>query len=91
MAGLYAADGTININVVNGATFVGYQGSNGGLNVVQVNGTVNVPLQHVSGAINVFNALGGEEKHQHPCGARIVTNSGKHNAIGVTVLTGVLT
>lgn len=91
MAGLYAADGTINVNVVSGATFVGYQGSNGGLNVRQVDGTVMGPLQHVSGAINVFNALGGEEKFQHACGAMIVTNSGKHNAKGVTVLTGVLT
>jgi len=91
MAGLYAADGTMNINVVSGATFVGYQGSNGGLNVRQVDGTTVAPLQHVSGAINVFNAIGGEEKHQHPCGARIVTNSGKHGAQGVTVLTGVLT
>ena len=91
MAGLYAADGTINVNVVSGASFVGYQGSNGGINVRQVDGTVVGPLQHVSGAINVLNAVGGEEKHQHPSGARVITNSGKHGAQGVTVLTGSLT
>ena len=91
MAGLYAADGTYNVNVVNGATFVGRQGSNGGLNVFQVPGTSFTGFQHVSGALNVFNAVGGEEKYQHACGAHIITNSGKHNARAVTVLTGVLT
>lgn len=91
MAGLYAADGTWNINVVDGTTFVGRQGSNGGLNVFQVNGTVFTGYQHKSGAVNVFNATGTEEKFQHPCGAHIVTNAGKHNIRGVTVLTGVLT
>jgi hypothetical protein len=91
MSGLYAADGTYNVNVVNGLTFVGRQGSNGALNVFQVPGTSFTGNQHISGALNVFNAVGGEEKHQHPCGAQVVTNSGKHNIRGVTVLTGVLT
>lgn len=91
MAGLYASDGSYNINVVSGASFVGRQGANGGLNVVQVPGTSFTGYQHISGALNVFNALGGEEKHQHQCGAQIITNSGKHNARAVTVLTGVLT
>jgi hypothetical protein len=91
MAGLYAADGTFNINVVSGATFVGRQGTNGGLNVFQVNGSSFVGHQHPSGAINIFNAVGTEEQYQHFSGAFLVTNSGKHNIRGVTVLTGVLT
>jgi hypothetical protein len=91
MAGLYASNGTINVNVVPGTSFVGRQAANGGLNVFQVTGTSFVGYQHVSGAINVFNAVGGEEKDQHPSGALLVTNSGKHNTKGVTVLTGVLT
>lgn len=91
MAGLFAADGTLNVNVVTGSSFVGRQGTNGGLNVLQVPGTSFTGYQHISGAINVFNAVGGEEKHQHQCGAQIITNSGKHGAKGVTVLTGVLT
>lgn len=91
MAGIYAADGTYNINVVPGTSFVGRYGTNGGLNVVQVNGSAQTGHQHVSGAINVFNAVGTEEKAYHPCGAFLVTNAGKHNIRGVTVLTGSLT
>ena len=91
MSGLYASDGTLNVNVVTGTSFVGRQGSNGGLNVIQVPGTSFTGLQHISGAINVFNATADVGTHQHPCGAQNITNSGKHNARSVTVLTGALT
>jgi hypothetical protein len=94
MAGLYAADGSYNVNVVDGLTFVGRQGANGALNVFQVNGVAVVPYQHVSGAINVFRSTGGEG-NQHPSGAWHVSSTGtggyKHNTNTITVLSGSLT
>lgn len=89
----YAADGSTNVTVVDGTTYVGAYAADGSINVFQVDGTTAVPLKHASGALNVFVttaaddplALGG----QHPCGAANVSVSPYvSETVKVTVVTG---
>jgi len=42
MSGFYAADGSINISVVDGSTYTGLYAANGSINVVLAPGTGNV-------------------------------------------------
>jgi hypothetical protein len=52
MAGLYAADGSWNVTVVDGSAYVGLYAADGSINVIQSDGDMG-PLMHPCGAIRV--------------------------------------
>ena len=91
---LYASDGSINVTVVNGASFTGKTAVDGSLNVIAAPGGVYVGLTHPCGAVYVtpvtdttfrpFNA---------PDGSMYVTNTGmpgRNQGQPVTVVSGTL-
>lgn len=88
----YAADGSLNITVVDGTSRVGAQASDGSLNVIQVSGSSLVGTQHSSGAFNVVNTDTAGIAGQHPSGALLISDSPYANGTKrVTVVSGSLT
>jgi hypothetical protein len=75
MAGLYAADGSFNVTVVDGTDWVGLYAADGSWNVIAVDGTEYVGVYDASGALNVYVSDGTYRGWYHPSGAWNVAES----------------
>jgi hypothetical protein len=89
---LYAADGSLNVTVVDGSTLTGLYAANGSYNVVEVDGITLTGLYHPCGAYNVYVAsadwTGGSI---HPCGALVVSTTPYYkNTNKITAVSGTL-
>lgn len=88
--GVYSSSGTININVVDGSTFVGRYSADGYWNGVDqsANTSTFVGLIHPSGAINyVIDNSTDPHGLYHPNGAIYVSDAGTLNGgLLVTIL-----
>ena len=88
---LYAADGSINITVVDGNSYVGRYAPNGSMNVVVTDGSTLTGLHHRSGAMHVVNTNSNVLSAQHPSGGIYVSDSTYANgSLRVTVVSGSL-
>jgi len=88
---LYAADGSLNITVVNGLTYVGRYAPDGSMNVVVTDGSTYTGLHHPSGAMYVVNTNSPIVSIQHPSGAWYVSDSPYQTGSNrVTVISGSL-
>jgi hypothetical protein len=88
---LYAADGSLNITVVSGSTYVGRYAPDGSMNVVVSNGSTYTGLHHPSGAMYVIDTNSPITSIQHPSGAWYVSDSPyQTGANRVTVVSGSL-
>lgn len=87
--GLYASDGSINVTVVDGNSYVGAQAADGSLNVLVVDGSDYTGLLAGCGAVNVIAAVADSNSYFHPCGAWYVSESPYSiGAVRVTVVSG---
>lgn len=88
----YAANGTMNVTVVNGSSYSGLYAADGSVNVVQVNGSAITGRYHPCGAYNVVLYTSGATTAAHPCGALLVSQVGGYvpNTTQVTVVSGTL-
>ncbi len=62
MSGVYAADGSWNVSVVDGSSFTGLYAADGSLNVIKSPGSTFVGMYHPCGALYVsgnFTPSGG--------------------------------
>lgn len=87
----YAANGSTNVTVVNGSTYVGRYAPNGSLNVVSRTEGTYTGIHHPSGAMNVVLSNSPSKKGHSPGGPAYVavspfTNGGER----VTVISGAL-
>jgi hypothetical protein len=87
----HAADGSINVTVVNGSTYVGRYAPNGSMNVVSRTEGTYTGIHHPSGAMNVVLSNSPSKKGRSPGGGPYVavspyTNGGDR----VTVVSGAL-
>jgi len=90
MPGLYAADGSINVTVVDGTTLVGSYAADGSLNVVDASAS-GVPsgVYHPSGALNVTPTEDPVLSIYAPNGSVYVTeDSANTGAMRITVVSG---
>lgn len=87
----YAADGSLNVTVVDGNTYVGRYAPDGSTNVVVTDGSTYTGLHHPSGAMYVVNTNSNIISILHPSGGLYVSDSpyatGSNN---VTVISGSL-
>lgn len=91
MSGLYAADGSINVTVVDGSTYTGLYASDGSWNVIKSSGSTYVGAYHPCGAlwVSITNSLGSSIRC--PDGSLFVyTGSYTGNGQRVTVVSGSL-
>lgn len=92
----YAADGSLNVTVVNGATYTGLYAADGSYNVFVVDGTVYVGEYAPCGAWNVRTAPApaagsGAQTQTSPEGGLYVSQTPYTNgAQRVTVVSGVI-
>ena len=87
--GLYANDGSINVTVVDGNSYVGAQAADGSLNVLVVDGSDYTGLLAGCGAVNVIAAVADSNSYFHPCGAWYISESPYYTgAVKVTVMSG---
>lgn len=87
-----ASDGSLNIKIVNGSSYVGAIASDGSLNVVQTDGSTWTGRSHKSGAINVVHEPVGSYTVNNPSGAMNVTDSPYATGMQrVTVVSGTFT
>ena len=87
--GLYANDGSINVTVVDGNSYVGAQAADGSLNVLVVDGSDYTGLLAGCGAVNVIAAVADSNSYFHPCGAWYNSESPYYiGAVRVTVVSG---
>lgn len=92
MAGLYAADGSLNVTVVDGNTYTGAMAKDGSYNVVQNDGSTYKGLYHKCGAYNVVLYSSGIPKLQHSNGSWLVSETPfTVGTVKVTVVSGALT
>lgn len=93
MAGVYAADGSLNVTVVNGLTYTGLYAADGSINVVLSPGTGFVGLYHPCGAWYVTLITSGLAGYQAIDGSLNVTQSPYviTGAVRVTAVSGSLT
>lgn len=77
MAGVYAADGSLNVTVVDGSTRTGIYAANGSLNVVLAPSPVTAPVgaYHPCGAWYVTVAPSGVHPIRAPDGSLYVSES----------------
>lgn len=87
---LYAANGNINVTVVNGSTFVGAYAPDGSLNVVEDTGSTLTGVIHPSGALNVRLTTSDVFSRHHPNGSVYVATNGSKGAMSVNVVSGSL-
>jgi hypothetical protein len=91
---LYAADGSINVSVVDGSTRTGLQAADGSYNVIASPGSSYVGLYHPCGAYYVTPVTDNTFRPSHaPDGSLYVTNTGspsKNQGLPVTVVSGTL-
>jgi len=92
MAGLHAADGSINVTVVNGASITGAYAANGSLNVIHPAGGGVKGATHPCGAMYVTNSPGTLVPMRAPDGSLYVQVSPYKENSGqkVTVVSGAL-
>lgn len=87
----YAADGSLNIRVVDGSTYVGRYAPDGSTNVVVTNGSTYTGLHHPSGAMYVVNTNTNIVSLLHPSGGLLVSDSPyATGSTNVTVVSGSL-
>lgn len=87
----YAADGSLNIRVVDGNTYVGRYATDGSTNVVVTDGSTYTGFHHRSGAVYVVNTNTGVTSFNHPSGGTYVSDSPyATGATRVTVISGAL-
>ncbi len=87
----YATDGSLNIRVVDGNSYVGRYASDGSTNVVVTDGSTYTGFHHRSGAIYVVNTNTGVLSFNHPSGGTYVSDSPyATGATRVTVISGSL-
>lgn len=88
MSGIYASDGSMNVTVVDGTTYVGLYASNGGsVNVIKR--TSEIGRQHSSGALLVTPITSNGNGIQTSDGSLNVSESPYYNASQkVTVVSG---
>jgi hypothetical protein len=89
---LYAADGSTNISVVDGTTYVGRYAPNGSLNTVLSTGSTLTGIHHPSGALYIVNTLSPTLSFQAPSGGVYVSDTGSYQngSLRVTVVSGSL-
>ena len=86
---LFAADGSLNVTVVDGNSYTGAQAADGSLNVLVVDGTDYTGLLAGCGAVNVIAAVADSNSYFHPCGAWYISESPYYTgAVKVTVMSG---
>ena len=91
MSGLYAADGSINVTVVDGLSYTGLYAADGSYNVVSVDGSTYTGVMAECGAYNVIPFTSGTPMLFAPCGAFYVTESPYTlGTMRVTVVSGSL-
>lgn len=89
MAGVYAADGSMNVTVVTGATITGLYAPNGSINVVESTGSNYLGLHHPCGAWWVTLVSSGQVSRMAPNGSlNVDTSPYNTNATRVTVVGG---
>lgn len=87
----YAADGSTNIRVVDGNSYVGRYATDGSVNVIVTDGSTYTGLHHPSGAMYVVNTNSGVLSTSHPSGGIYVADSPyATGATSVTVISGSL-
>lgn len=72
MAGIYAADGSINVTQVSGAAYVGRYAPDGSMNVFISSGTSPVGKTHASGAQQIVRNLSGTQHYHHGDGSTLI-------------------
>jgi hypothetical protein len=89
---LNAADGSLNVTVVSGSTWVGSRAADGSLNVIKSPGGTYVGAYHPSGALYVTVSPGTFVSRTAPDGSLYVQNGGNFTDSGqpVTVVSGSL-
>jgi hypothetical protein len=90
---LYAADGSINVTVVDGTSYTGIYAPDGSLNVIKSTGSFWVGSHHPCGAQYVTTTVGGFVPYYAPDGSIYVTNLGMpstNQGQPVTVVSGTL-
>lgn len=92
MAGIYAADGSTNVTVVDGTTLTGLYAADGSFNVVVSKEISPIGVYAPCGALNVTLVTEGNTGRYAPDGSLFVTESpyGADGAIRVTAVTGSL-
>lgn len=92
MAGLYAADGSLNVTVVSGTSYTGLYAANGSYNVIKSPGTSLVGAYHPCGAMWVSISPGTLSPMRAPDGSLYVQRSPYKENAGqkVTVVSGSL-
>jgi len=96
MAGYYAADGSMNVTVVDGLTRTGIYAADGSINVVLAPGGTYVGAYHPCGAWWVTVSLGTLTSIRAPDGSLYVSDASTQGGISensgqpVTVVTGTL-
>lgn len=70
----YATDGSLNVRVVDGASYTGRLATDGSTYVVQNDGSTYTGVNHVCGAVNVVVAAAGGQM-QHANGSLLVKAS----------------
>jgi len=92
--GYYATDGSANVSVVDGSSYVGRYASDGSLNVIASPGSSYVGLHHPCGAMYVTPVTDNTLRPLFaPDGSMYVTNTGmptKNQGQPVTVVSGTL-
>jgi len=73
---MYAADGSWNMHIVDGLTYVGLYAPEGCFNGTATTGTVPVPAIHPSGALTVTTAPGGLVNRRAPDGSLYINSVG---------------
>lgn len=91
MSGLYAANGSFNITVVDGSTITGVYAADGSINVVVSGGNAGGKAYHPCGAWYVTEASSGPVPIRAPDGSLYVTTTSNLNqGQRVTVVSGAL-
>jgi hypothetical protein len=92
--GFYAADGSMNVTVVDGSVYTGLYASDGSVNVIKSTGASYVGAYHPCGAWWVTLAPGGATPIRAPDGSLYVDDTGltvdKNTGRRVTVVSGTL-
>ena len=90
MAGIYAADGSINVTVVDGSVRTGVYAANGSWNVIEAPGGTPVGAYHPCGALYVTVVTSGLVGHYAADGSMNVAEAPytATGAVRVTVVAG---
>lgn len=89
MAGIYAADGSINVTVVDGSSLVEAYASDGSWNVLVSDGS-NGPVRDPSGALRVTLTTDASAKRYAADGSIHVSETKLHSPLWVTAVSGSL-